>query len=59
LFYDLPIKFRGVRLIELLLFELGGIVQILRFIAAAPEQQEQTGGKKSSHEQPPLGKQGF
>jgi hypothetical protein len=34
-----------VRLVELLLFELRGIVQILRFIAAAREQQEQAGGK--------------
>jgi len=25
-FYDLPVKFRGVRLVELLLFELRGIV---------------------------------
>jgi hypothetical protein len=49
-FYDLPIKFRSVRLVVLLLFQLRGIVQILRFIAAAHEQQEQAGGKKSSHE---------
>ena len=49
-FYDLPIKFRSVRLVELLLFQLRGIVQFLRFIAAPQEQQEQAGGRKSSHE---------
>jgi hypothetical protein len=52
-FYNLPIKFRSVWLVELLLFELRGIVQIFRFIAAAREQQEQTSGKKSSHENSP------
>jgi hypothetical protein len=48
-FYDLPIKFRSVRPVVLLLFQLRGIEQILRLIAAANEQQEQEGGKKSSH----------
>src|SRR6185503_12441751 len=52
-FYDLPVKFRSVRLVVLLLFELRGIVQILPFIAAAREHQEQAGGKKSSHEHSP------
>jgi hypothetical protein len=33
-----------VRPVVLLLFELRGIVLILRFIAAAGEQQEQAGG---------------
>ena len=46
-FYDLPIEFRSVRPVILLLFQLRGIKQILRFIAAADEQQEQAGGKKS------------
>jgi hypothetical protein len=46
LFYDLPIKFRSVRLVVLLLFELGGIESILGFIAAADKQQEQANAKK-------------
>ena len=40
-FYDLPIKFRRMRSVVLLLFELRGIVQILRFVAAAREHHEQ------------------
>ena len=39
-FYDLPIKFRRMRSVVLLLFELRGIVQILRFVAAAHEHHE-------------------
>jgi hypothetical protein len=46
LFYDLSIKFRNVRLVVLFLFQVRGIVQILRFIAAAHEQQKQAAGKK-------------
>jgi hypothetical protein len=38
-----------MRPVVLLLFQLRGIEQILRLIAAANEQQEQEGGKKSSY----------
>jgi hypothetical protein len=34
LLYDLAVKFRGVRLVELLLFEPGRLVQIFRLVIA-------------------------
>jgi hypothetical protein len=43
-FYDLPVKFRSVRPVVLLLFQLSGIEQILCFIAAADEQKQQADG---------------
>ena len=48
MFYDLLVKLCSVRLVELFLFELRGLIYVLRLIAAAGEQDDDAAGKKYS-----------